>query len=143
MLAHSLLRSLFQYSNCEAPSNVLHSALLRRARCRQLDVEHAEQPGDAELWDTVSRAFTLLRSRYTAPAFWRAGRMLFQVDIASDHCHSNRTSSSLFDERAALISVLLAVTTCRVFAGCRGCSGDVTAAAGGKGLSASNRIASG
>lgn len=53
--------------------------LLRRARCRQLDGAQTAEPVDGELWEAVRRASTLLRSRYTAPAFWRAGQMLFQV----------------------------------------------------------------
>jgi hypothetical protein len=71
----------------------LLSTLLRRARCRQLDPAHAQQAEDGELWEAVARAFTLLRSRYTAPAFWRAGQMLFQAALAAAATSAQRQAA--------------------------------------------------
>lgn len=73
---------LAKRTSFESAAAELTSALLRRARCRQLDGANATQP-DEELWSAVGRAHTLLRTRYTAPAFWRAGRMLFQAAVAA------------------------------------------------------------
>lgn len=42
-----------------------------------------------QLWDAVKRCFTLLKTRYTAQAFWVAGRELFTVAqqvITSHQC---------------------------------------------------------
>lgn len=60
------------------------SVLLRRARCRQLGAAGALEPLDTEVWEAVRRTSTLLRSRYTAPAFWRAGSMVFQVSCVKN-----------------------------------------------------------
>ena len=73
--------------------SALVSALLRRARCRQLDPANAQRHEDADMWDAVERAFTLLRSRYTAPAFWRAGQMLFQAAIAAAATSAQRQAA--------------------------------------------------
>ena len=73
------------------PANT--STLLRRARCRQLDPAHAQQSEDADVWEAVERAFTLLRSRYTAPAFWRAGQLLFQAAVAAAATSAQRQAA--------------------------------------------------
>lgn len=69
------------------------STLLRRARCRQLDPAHTQQTEDADVWEAVERAFTLLRSRYTAPAFWRAGQLLFQAAVAAATTSAQRQAA--------------------------------------------------
>jgi hypothetical protein len=72
------------------------STLLRRARCRQLDSAHAQQAEDADVWKAVERAFTLLRSRYTAPAFWRAGQLLFQAAVAAAATSAQRQAAQSY-----------------------------------------------
>ena len=45
------------------------------------------------MWEAVERAFTLLRSRYTAPAFWRAGQLLFQAAVAAAATSTQRQAA--------------------------------------------------
>jgi hypothetical protein len=45
---------------------------------------------EADFNDTVQRSFTVLKSRYSGPAFWSAGRKLYQavqVSFCTDFMH--------------------------------------------------------
>ncbi len=46
---------------------------------QQLLSDNPELSKNAEYTASVQRSFTLLRTRYTAPAFWSAGRRLYQA----------------------------------------------------------------
>lgn len=56
------------------------------------------------MWEAVERAFTLLRSRYTAPAFWRAGQLLFQAAVAAAATSAQRQAAQGY--RAVAVSHL-------------------------------------
>ena len=83
-------------STFEGAAGELTSLLLQRARCRQLDAAHAPEPLDAEAFQAVQRCATLLRTRYTSPAFWRAAQLLFQTAIAAATTPEQRNAAANF-----------------------------------------------
>lgn len=79
----------------EAAVAELTTVLLRHAR--QQRMSHGDTPTatatDQHEWDAVSRCAMLLRTRYTSPAFWRAGRFLFLAAAAVAHTSQHKAAA--------------------------------------------------
>lgn len=61
---------------------------------QQILVESPELSRDVEFSATLQRSFTLLKTRYTAPAFWSAGKKLYQA-VKVRHGYSSQTKGQM------------------------------------------------